>query len=308
MRPSAPNRSRHTVQDESLRSRLPRNAALVRGATLTYTEATMQTAAQIGVQKLFHYQGANLEYLRDTLANQRVYFSNPKNFNDPWDCNPYFEPAIEDAGSRRKWGERLEPLYRELPATLRAQLKAGWSGNWYDHKELLRRTIEQMSGWVRRLTTERWRIYCLTPHSDSVLMWAHYAEKHTGICLEFDVRTAEIGRAHRVLYRDAFPVIGPDDFSDPRQLVDAVLLTKSREWAYEDEYRLLARDEDLDPTFSVKTAKDYLSLASGALTGIICGSNADIPAIQAVVGRSGVDVSVKRAVRTPNRYHLDIVE
>jgi hypothetical protein len=155
----------------------------------------MQTAAQDGVQKLYHYQGVNLDYVRNTLANRRVYFSNTKNFNDPWDCNPYFEPAVEDAESRRKWGERLDAMYRDLPAELRAQLEARWEGNWYDHKELLRQSIDKLSGWVRQLTVERWRIYCLTPHADSVLMWAHYAEKHTRAC---DVnRSAEFAEPHR---------------------------------------------------------------------------------------------------------------
>lgn len=110
-----------------------------------------------------------------------------------------------------------------------------------------------------------------------------------------------------MLYQDTFPLIGPDAFDNPSVLVDAVLLTKSREWAYEDEYRVLARDEDADPTFSLRTAKDYLQLTAGALTGIIAGSKADVGAIQAVVAESGCDIPLRRAVRMPNRYHLGIV-
>jgi Protein of unknown function (DUF2971) len=254
----------------------------------------MKTAAQQGVQRLYHYQGADLKYLRDTLVNHRVHFSNPKNFNDPWDCHPYFEPAIDDAESRRKWGERLDGMYESLPAALRVTLEAKWEGNWYDHKELLRQSIEKLTGWVRQFTVERWRIYCLTPHPDSVLMWAHYAEKHKGICLEFDGRNEQVGRAYRVLYKDAFPIIGPDEFNDPKALVDAVLLTKSQEWAYEDEYRILARGEDL------------LALTPGALTGIVGGCNADTRAIQSVVDECSPGLRVKRAVRMPDRYHIDI--
>ncbi len=266
----------------------------------------MQTAAQNGVQRLYHYQGANLDYLRDTLANQRVYFSNPKNFNDPWDCSPYFHPDVEDAESRRKWGKHLDGMYKDLPAQLRAQLEARRQGYWYDNEELLRRSLDSLSGWVYRLTTERWRIYCLTRHADSLLMWAHYGEKHRGVCLEFDARTEQVGRAYRVLYQDTLPLIGPDDFSNPQVLADAVLLTKSREWAYEDEYRILARDEDADPTFSVRTARDYLQLTPGALTGIIAGSKADLTAIQDVVTDSGCDIPLWLAKRMPNRYDLEI--
>jgi hypothetical protein len=67
-----------------------------------------------------------------------------------------------------------------------------------------------------------------------------------------------VGRALCVSYRDSFPILGPDDFDDATALLDAVLLTKSNEWAYEDEYRMMARDAGADSSFSLTTAKDFL--------------------------------------------------
>jgi hypothetical protein len=69
----------------------------------------------------------------------------------------------------------------------------------------------------------------------------------------------------------------------------------------------MARDEGADPSFSLTTAKDFLSLMQGALTGIVAGCNADIAAIQAVVDECRADIPVKRAVRRLNQYHIDIV-
>src|SRR5260370_2400317 len=103
-------------------------------------------------------------------------------------------------------------------------------------------SINKLTATVRELTVERWRIYCLTPHPNSLLLWAHYGEKHQGICLEFDAGIEQIGWAQRVVYNDTFPIIGPDDFADPMALIDAVLLTKSRDSAYEDAQRVRARD------------------------------------------------------------------
>ena len=52
------------------------------------------------IEKLYHYQDFNEAHLKDALAG-KIYFSNPKNSNDPWDCNPWFD------------NERLgEPAYR----------------------------------------------------------------------------------------------------------------------------------------------------------------------------------------------------
>ena len=230
----------------------------------------MKTAAQDGVQELYHYQGKNVGFLKDVLTNSRVLLSNPKNFNDPWDCNPYFDVDVDDPADRRKWGERLDGMYHDLPVQLRQQLETQWKGNWYDNKALLQQSINKITATVRELTVERWRIYCLTPHPNSLLLWAHYDEKHQGIRLEFDAGIEQIGRAQRVVYSDTLPIIGPDAFADPKALVDAVLLTKSREWSYEDEYRVLARDHDIDPTFSTKTQKDYLSAETAHLNPASC--------------------------------------
>jgi hypothetical protein len=46
------------------------------------------TAAQSGIQKLYHYEPFCPKYLENMLADQRIHLSNPKNFNDPWDCYP----------------------------------------------------------------------------------------------------------------------------------------------------------------------------------------------------------------------------
>lgn len=53
---------------------------------------------------------------------------------------------------------------------------------------------------IQRMVSER-RIYRLTPHADSNLMWSHYAETHLGICLEFGLDNplfrAIIGLTHQ---------------------------------------------------------------------------------------------------------------
>ncbi len=116
----------------------------------------MQTAAQSGVQRLYHYQDANLDYLRDTLTNRRVHLSNPKNFNDLWDCKPYFQFDVEYQESRRKWGLHLDSHHRDfLPAVVRAQLETG--GNWYDKKEFLAHVITVLKTTIQQ-NIGRWRM------------------------------------------------------------------------------------------------------------------------------------------------------
>ena len=266
------------------------------------------TAAQEGLRKLYHYQSARLDYLKDTLIHNRVHFSNPENFNDPWDCRPYFDCSIDDPERRKEWGERLGGIFEGLPVHLRMALAARTPGKWYDHQELLRRSIERLTAEVWHLNCERWRIYCLTSRLDSVLMWSHYADQHKGICLEFDVTRDPIGRAYKVLYSEVLPAIGPDTLVDSKAMVDSVLLTKARAWCYEDEYRILARDESVDPGFAVTTDKDFLILPKGALTSVVAGCNADIEAIHSLAKECAPELPVKRAVRSAQRYELEVVE
>jgi hypothetical protein len=37
---------------------------------------------------------------------------------------------------------------------------------------------------------QSYRVYCLSEVCDSSLMWAHYADSHQGVCLEFDALAA----------------------------------------------------------------------------------------------------------------------
>ena len=36
------------------------------------------------------------------------------------------------------------------------------------------------------ISSEEYKIFCLSEVNDSVLMWAHYAENHTGVCIEYN--------------------------------------------------------------------------------------------------------------------------
>jgi hypothetical protein len=51
-------------------------------------------------------------FLADTLAMQRVHFSNPSNFNDPWDCYSCFDSSLADNADYRA---RCIRILRKFP-------------------------------------------------------------------------------------------------------------------------------------------------------------------------------------------------
>lgn len=105
---------------------------------------------------------------------------------------------------------------------------------------------------------ERFGILSLSADPSSLLMWAHYADCHRGFVLglraehEFLIRkdaVGAIGRALPVEYAQSRPAITAYDPSIPiethaNRLVRQILLTKSVEWKYEREYRMVLPLDD----------------------------------------------------------------
>ena len=115
---------------------------------------------------------------------------------------------------------------------------------------------------IKMMTLDTWnwiinshRIYCLTPHPDSLLMWAHYGDKHKGVCLEFD-STLHFGRAYRVKYADNLPLISPENSTDGHALIGPMFCTVSILIAYV--FESLGRFED-----ALSTARDILAIYPG---------------------------------------------
>lgn len=52
------------------------------------------TAYQDGHRTLFHWQAFDEKRLAESLGSRTVYCSSPGDFNDPWDCRPFFNAEI----------------------------------------------------------------------------------------------------------------------------------------------------------------------------------------------------------------------
>jgi len=96
------------------------------------------------------------------------------------------------------------------------------------------------------------KILCLTDVPDSILMWSHYAQNHSGMVLRFTDETPgnPLVMARRVRYVDQMPslfndetlsnMLGGHKGLDTRQIMDEVIYTKSSHWAHEREWRVSA--------------------------------------------------------------------
>jgi len=92
-------------------------------------------------------------------------------------------------------------------------------------------------------------VYCLCEEWDQPLMWAHYSDAHRGYCLEFTISDEDWERFEVPLemgYEPERPSLSTSEFLrhgklglPPQGFFDRTLLTKSKEWLYEKEWRML---------------------------------------------------------------------
>lgn len=264
------------------------------------------TAWSDGHRVLYHWQEFREDYLADILMNGRVYCSQPSGFNDPWDCKPYFNTEIlEDPEENRRHVEWAVDCCRKANKMSEDDIEHMRQTLLVDRVRAAELLI-QMSGGMAAEIDRKYRVYCLCPEVDSVLMWSHYGKKHSGVCLEFSLRNVVFCGAQPCEYLDEFPrtLIYARDAAANLQM----LLAKARAREYEHEYRLITEERALGTAGvdTLKTDSGFLDPPDGALTAVIVGCQGDYEGVRRLVGAHAPHVTVKRAVRMPNRYGLRI--
>lgn len=93
---------------------------------------------------------------------------------------------------------------------------------------------------VRKNADDRVGLLCFSSSWSSPLIWAHYSDKHKGVCLGFEIPAGD-----RVIYISQ-PIQLPLDASseENRELVTGYRNKKYGGWCYEDEVRVWKKLED----------------------------------------------------------------
>lgn len=114
-------------------------------------------------------------------------------------------------------------------------------------------------------------------------MWAHYADQHKGVCLEFDFEETilkEFGEPDKIEYTQVLPTVIPFDecpSGDEDEWVKAIIekyigdlksisfFKKLSDWSIENEYRIIKKREN---------SKDYYLPIHDSLKAVYLGSKA----------------------------------
>jgi len=225
-------------------------------------------------RRLFKYLNFSDRLLQQLCAGE-VHYSDPATFNDPLDCEPVVKADVPNEELKqilgqlvfRRPGKEIDLAMKKLRlrgdktlarrlALTESEVQAIIGDIEYqatdpdagDPQEYIGAALTQATQTELRRSYDV-GVLCLSERFCSPLMWSHYGQQHRGVCVEYDVSTVATDEIRKVEYGESREILASairawllDDNADARRTIEgACLLRKSKEWAYEREWRMLGR-------------------------------------------------------------------
>jgi hypothetical protein len=120
-----------------------------------------ETVISTGVRRLYHYKRFVPEHLDALLMDDAIYFSKPTEFNDPWDCKPWFK-IPDDAAGRAQLVRWFDTANRRRGLPIDEKLRERQMRCLIDNPALLGETMEKLSQQIGTNLGDVYRLYCLS--------------------------------------------------------------------------------------------------------------------------------------------------
>ena len=191
--------------------------------------------------------GDSFRFSHDIFMNNELYFPHPDQINDPFDCK--IPPSFDNLTKKdiEKFVKRVDRRIIEAKV-----------GNYDDWKRNFLAT--PISTIKERLKSSSFKshqeigVLSLSGNEANLLMWGHYADSHKGICIGFD--SSELSFAFKEMPLLPERVNYPEDNEYPKwypldiynsgqrismseEMIDQIYFTKSLDWKYEKEWRII---------------------------------------------------------------------
>lgn len=223
------------------------------------TDYSKTELLQIGItnkqfpQFVYKYRDSKDKYFEDIFKNKQLFFSSPKIFNDPFDCQLDTDPNVTNS-------DIVVFLDRALPSASN------------DEKQFLLQTAINNPIEVRQILIDAVKfedngILCLSQSPDNIVLWSHYASYHEGVCLKFDM-SKDLDFFLTPLYVE-YSVDYPkyNHLTSPQGHVIQLIKTKYIDWSYEKELRIYKKKHGpvdfnkealVEVIFGLKTSDDEI--------------------------------------------------
>jgi hypothetical protein len=155
--------------------------------------------------------------------------------------------------------------------------------------ELSNKTQRRAMEGLRTTLSRDTGLLCFSENWDHLLMWSHYASKHGGICLGFDVSDKFIERVRYSKHR--IPIVWGNEALGQvaESFMRSLLFTKSYDWSYEFEFRAYLQLDEA----TVEHGLYYYPFDNNlVLREIIRGPLCEMPAARLATLIRAIDASV----------------
>ncbi|HEY5593435.1 MAG TPA: DUF2971 domain-containing protein [Paludibacter sp.] len=200
----------------------------------------------LSIDRVFKYTSLS-SGINDILLKSTLKFSDPTEYNDPFDCHAYL---LKVDMSNANIEAFVDLQYPNLSRNLK--------------RELIRRfnTDEIYKGIESE--RKRFKITCFSLDKKNTLMWSHYADKHKGICIGFQFPLIYEDKfiLSPVSYFDKTPLI--EGLADAMKLIRYWLSMKSDCWEYEQEIRAIRKSKSI-------SSFEYIQFERSCVKEIIFG-------------------------------------
>lgn len=245
------------------------------------------------------YKYLSFERWEGILKANLIRFTQPSSFNDPFELQPFYEitkdreslaqSAVEELRKPDFFSPYIDEAYSQLPLVTRnlvsresliAFMPFLFSDG--EAEALMPEVLEGLTGALRSGIYQGFDsaigILSLTTDPKNLLMWAHYAQSHQGLVIELDGTHSffnqrhhpsdEFGYLREVMYQAERPQIVISELED----LAPILLTKSEEWRYEAEWRMLRPLTGMAEVGEYRGEKIYLfALPPSCIKRVILG-------------------------------------
>lgn len=233
---------------------------------------------KVGYYYLCYAPASIYKYYSDTerklneVKENKMWYSAPSMFNDPFDCEfmiseeKIFQNILQKVPDKRgiKAGS---PMWKTIRGELNHQMPK------------LREIFEHT-----RHTTG---VSCFSEKYDSLLMWAHYANNHKGMCVEYELMGFNTNLQYTpvpIIYSKDRVHLDSIDIDNPEKGIQnyfiKCLIQKSLEWSYEAEWRIIRDDGACGDLWDSKNQGALLNSINP--TSIILGCEAEIDFVKSV--------------------------
>jgi len=194
------------------------------------------------------------EHTLSLLTKGEIYFSSPREFNDPFDCwIPIFPSKITEEFVKNKMEE--DPKFKEYLIT-------DFNG---DIPSFVKYHNDPMIDYdlktrIHRESLDDNLVCCFSSEYNNLLMWSHYADSHRGICVSLKTRTqnkvnftdliSERGNVQIPIEFVNYSIDGKKEMPVPANMIKNELIEKNsylkaKEWEYEKEARAIITKEEV---------------------------------------------------------------